>query len=112
MLRNPYRIPWTHVLFDNHRSIDAPHDCQWISHEFWVPEKEFQEKKEFKFKDKVNGQALRRFSPTQESRRRIKLVRPPQIENLSDQKHIDTYIKYINVFFAEEKFQFEKMIES
>jgi len=33
------------------------------------------------------------------------------LENLSNQKHIGTYIKYINVFFAEEKSQFEKMIE-
>ena len=30
------------------------------------------------------------------------------LEILSDQKSIDKYIKYINVFFAEEKSQFEK----
>ena len=30
------------------------------------------------------------------------------LEILSDQKSIDKYIKYINVFFAEEKLQFGK----
>jgi len=86
-----YRIPWTHVLFDNHRSIDAPFDCQWISHEFWVPEEEFMAKKEFKHKDKVSAQTLRRFSPTQQTQRRIKLIRPPEIERLGSQKFVQLF---------------------
>lgn len=86
-----YRIPWTHVLFDNHRSIDAPYDCEWIAHEFWIPEDEFQDKKEFKFKDKVNAQTLRRFSPTTESSRRIKLIRPPELQKLSNQKFVQLF---------------------
>jgi len=86
-----YRVPWTHVLFDNHRSIDAPHDCQWISHEFWVPEDEFMEKKEFKHKDQVKAQTLKRFSPTSQSERRIKLIRPPELQHLSTQKFIQLF---------------------
>lgn len=86
-----YRIPWTHMLFDNHNSIDPPHDCQWIAHEFWLPEEDFKKKKEYKFKKEVSAQTLKRFHTTQESRRRIKLVRPPHLENLSTQKFVQLY---------------------
>ena len=86
-----YRIPWIHVLFDNNRSIDAPYDCQWISHEFWVPEEEFRAKKEYKHKDEVSAQTLRRFSPTQQTRRRTQLTTPADIGDSGQQKFVQLF---------------------
>jgi hypothetical protein len=31
-----YRVNWKHILF-NDESVDAPHDCTWIAHKFFVP---------------------------------------------------------------------------
>ncbi len=86
-----YRIPWTDVLFDSHRSVDAPFDCQWIAHEFWVPEEEFMAKKEFKHKADVQAQTIRRFTLNRERDRRIKLATPPELGKHTRQKFVQLF---------------------
>jgi len=86
-----YRIPWTDVLFDNHRSVNAPHDCQWIAHEYWVPEEEFMKKKEFKHKDKVKAESIRRFTLNRDRDRRINLMVAPTLEKHTRQKFVQLF---------------------